>query len=189
MYLTLLIRLLMFDCYCKIFASSPRFRFHNLGTGTWEKDESLMILESGKSLTDRLRRILIDAKQLASQNGECWVRPEHLFLSIGHDGCANAMLNELNLSLSDLQRTFQPILHGEQKASNSAVFDDTCDAVFKSLKDFSKALRHNFLGSEHLLYGLVEVSSPVSSFLQAQGLTTLMVRETVLQLLGRGLEN
>ena len=45
-------------------------------------------------------------------------------------------------------------------------------------------MNHTFLGDEHLLFSLVETSSPVATLLRLRGLTSETVRQQILDLLG-----
>lgn len=61
--------------------------------------------------TDRVRRTIGDARALARSRGDTAVDATHFFLSIGEDGCANAILAAEGISLRRIQdglRVFLP---------------------------------------------------------------------------------
>lgn len=134
--------------------------------------------------TDRLRKVLSDAKALADGRRSSSVGPEHLFLSISQPGCANEILGMLGYSLNDLQVQFDQCFAGSDADHGlEPPYTDVSVEVF----DYAKSLKHDFLGDEHLLAALVEIESPVAAFLQSHGLSTGSVEQAVLKLLGLGL--
>ena len=138
--------------------------------------------------TDRLKGTINNAHALARRRCDDAVWPEHLFVSLDCGGCANEALRRLGVSLPDLQKTFVAHLRCGMSERSELELDDRSVSVLDHANDFAESLGHSYRGTEHLIWGLVEVSSPVSWFLKTQGLTSEAIREVVLELLGRGID-
>lgn len=137
--------------------------------------------------TDRLKHSINDAQELAQRRSDDAVLPEHLFVSMACDGCANEVLRSLGLSLPELQETLLTNMRVGTSKKSELEFDEKSVSVLDRAGEFADSLRHSYLGTEHLIGGLVEVVSPVSWFLQSKGVTSDAIREQVLELLGRGI--
>jgi ATP-dependent Clp protease ATP-binding subunit ClpA len=142
-----------------------------------------------RAYTDRLRRTIGDAKAFAQSRGDATVKAEHFFLSIGEDGCANAILAAEGISLRQLQDGFSVFLPDKTDPVAESRFDAASESLIACAKDFARWMNHRFLGDEHLLFALVDQSSPVSTLLRLRGLTSKTVRRQVLYLLGPGINS
>ncbi len=135
--------------------------------------------------TDSLRKTILDANALAARRRSPSVDPEHFFLSISLHFCANAVLDDLGYCLNELQITFDKSFAGSDPDQGlEPPYTHVSVEVFEYAKKCAKSLKHDFLGGEHLLAALVEIESPVSTFLQSHGLSTAAVKQKVVDLLG-----
>ena len=65
-------------------------------------------------------------------------------------------------------------------------FTDEARAVVVRAQDEARDMRHNFIGTEHLLLGLAAVDSPAMGALLERGVTRAVVQERILESLGQG---
>jgi ATP-dependent Clp protease ATP-binding subunit ClpA len=65
-------------------------------------------------------------------------------------------------------------------------FDDRARAAVHGAGDAARTLGHNYMGTEHLLLGLLAGSGGVADLLAARGVTVGRVRAEMLEILGRG---
>jgi ATP-dependent Clp protease ATP-binding subunit ClpA len=134
-----------------------------------------------------MRRTIAGAKSLAEARGESSVGAAHFFLSIGDDGCANAVLAAAGVSLRDLQGGLLKFLPNKHAVCADSRFDEASQRLITSANDCARSMNHNFLGDEHLLFALAATSSPVSAVLELRGLTADVIRRHILDLLGPGI--
>jgi ATP-dependent Clp protease ATP-binding subunit ClpC len=150
--------------------------------------------------TERARLAVALAKQFAREQRRP-IEPEHILRGIasGGRGVGRAVLEELGIDLFRLLPEIAELLAaypakplppiGEMLASDPSkyfpepVLGAGAVACLDTARRIAKELRHNYLGTEHLVMGLVDGQSSASAFLRARGATGQSVRDGVVRLL------
>jgi ATP-dependent Clp protease ATP-binding subunit ClpC len=115
--------------------------------------------------TDRARRVVVQAQAEARRLDHDYVGPEHVLLglideSIG--GVAARVLAPLGLA-SVRQRVEEAIGRGEQAPSGHIPFTGPAKDLLKAAQQESRAMGHNYIGTEHILLGLLRQGDSVAA--------------------------
>jgi ATP-dependent Clp protease ATP-binding subunit ClpC len=137
--------------------------------------------------TDRARRVIVYAQEEARLLSHDYVGTEHLLLGLVHDGqgVAAKALESLGIRLEAVRVQVEAIIgRGQRAPSGHVPFTPRAKKVLELSLREAKQLGHNYIGTEHLLLGLIREGEGVA----AQVLLTLSgdlrrVRQEVLQLL------
>jgi ATP-dependent Clp protease ATP-binding subunit ClpC len=137
--------------------------------------------------TDRARRVIVYAQEEARLLSHDYVGTEHLLLGLVHDGqgVAAKTLESLGIRLEAVRVQVEAIIgRGQRAPSGHVPFTPRAKKVLELSLREAKQLGHNYIGTEHLLLGLIREGEGVA----AQVLLTLSgdlsrVRQQVLQLL------
>jgi hypothetical protein len=143
--------------------------------------------------TDRARKVM----QLAEQNarrGKCeYVGTEHLLLALVEEGSGVAfkVLRNLGVDPERIKREIWSIIppsSPESAYSGKLPNVPRVENIIQFAIDEARFLRHNYVGTEHLLLGILrEPGCVASQILLNLGLKPADVRQQVLSLLGRPL--
>jgi len=145
---------------------------------------------NGYNFTDRVRKVLQMAREEAARLHHDYVGTEHILLGLLREGegVAVAVLTNLNVDLSELQKTIEgATTKGKPTASAGPDLPYTSRA--KKVLEFSMAeareLDHAYVGTEHLLLGLLREETGIAAqVLTDVGANLELVRAETLRLLG-----
>ncbi|MDA0834556.1 MAG: thiamine phosphate synthase [Planctomycetota bacterium] len=136
-------------------------------------------------LTEAARRIIARARHLASESSAADVEPLHLLWALVADESHGAdLLREYGITDDVLKQELDlPVVHeltsspdeGESLAMNDTA-RDILSAAHRQRGDEGRTVE---LGSEHLLFGLLEVPSKVSAWLDHKGILLDTLSEKV----------
>jgi ATP-dependent Clp protease ATP-binding subunit ClpC len=137
--------------------------------------------------TDRARRAVVLAQAEARMLNHDYVGPEHILLGLiaEGEGVAAMALKSLDISLEAIRRQVEEIIGQGQAAPTGHIpFTPRAKKVLElSLREALK-LRHNHIGTEHILLGLISEREGVAAqVLQQLGADLDRVRQAVIQLL------
>jgi ATP-dependent Clp protease ATP-binding subunit ClpC len=140
--------------------------------------------------TDRARHVIVLAQEEARLLNHSYIGTEHLLLGLVHesDGVAARALEAAGISLTAVRSEVeQTIGRGEGTASGHIPFTPRAKKVLELSLREALRLDHNYIGTEHILLGLIREGDGVA----AQVLTKLgagheQVRQKVLDLLHEG---
>jgi len=140
--------------------------------------------------TDRARRAMTLANQEAQRLGHDHVGTEHLLFGLVREesGLAAVVLREFHVQPAAMRRKIDEMGHGPSKTPHSGRIDRTerCKRVLQFAIEEAAALSHNYVGTEHLLLGLLrEPEGTAAKVLANLNLKLEDVRASVLNLLGR----
>jgi ATP-dependent Clp protease ATP-binding subunit ClpC len=141
--------------------------------------------------TDRARRALTLASQEALRLGHDHIGTEHLLLGIVKEGSGSAavVLEQFTIGLGAVRQKVEELVHGPNTATappGRLRQTERYARVLSYSMEEAKALSHNYVGTEHLLLGLLrEPEGTAARVLAALDLRLDDVRAAVLQLLGR----
>jgi hypothetical protein len=111
--------------------------------------------------TDRARRVLVVAQEEARGLNHSFIRPEHILLGLlPGEGVAATALRQLGVSPEEVRdRVAQAVPPAETDASASKVpfSPEAKKALEMSLREALK-LGHNYIGTEHLVLGVLRVA-------------------------------
>jgi hypothetical protein len=143
--------------------------------------------------TDRARRVVVLAQEEARMLDHNYIGTEHLLLGLIHEGegVAAKALEAIGISLDAVRQQVEEIIgRGQQAPSGHIPFTPRAKRVLELSLRESGQLGHNYIGTEHILLGLVREGEGVAAqVLVKLGAELNRVRQTVIQLLdGRGAE-
>jgi ATP-dependent Clp protease ATP-binding subunit ClpC len=122
--------------------------------------------------TDRARRVVVQAQEEARALGHNYVGTEHVLLGLIHEGSGVAakVLESLGISQETVrQRVTDAVDRGKQAPSGHIPFTPRAKKLLELALQESRALGHNYIGTEHILLGLIHEGDGVA----AQVLTEL----------------
>lgn len=139
--------------------------------------------------TDGARRVVVQAQEEARLGGHNHIGTEHLLLALSRDreNLAARVLLRLGVSLDQVRtEALRQAAAGGATPNGSLPFTpEAKTAIEKSLVE-ARALGHDYIGSEHLLLGVLAEGDGVGAqvLLQDMGVTIVAAREAVRGLLG-----
>jgi ATP-dependent Clp protease ATP-binding subunit ClpC len=138
--------------------------------------------------TERARRVLFFARYEASQLGSVSIETEHLLLGLIREGkgLTSRIFQRSHLSLDAIRKDIEGRTVFREKVSTSVEipFSGETKRVLQYAAEEADRLLHNYIGTEHLLLGLLrEERSVAASILMEKGMRLHAVREDIVQLL------
>ncbi len=143
--------------------------------------------------TDRARKVRALANQEAQRFNHELIGTEHILLGLVKEGTgvgANVLKN-LDVDLGKVRMEVERLVKSGPETVTLAKLPMTPRAkkVFEYAIDEAKGLNHNYVGTEHILLGLLrETEGVAAQILMNMGLKLEEVRQEVLSLLGAGME-
>jgi ATP-dependent Clp protease ATP-binding subunit ClpC len=137
--------------------------------------------------TDRARRVVVLAQDEARVLNHTYIGTEHLLLGLIQEGegVAAQALHALGISLEDARRDIEEIIGQGQAATTGHIpFTPRAKKVLELALREALQLGHNYIGTEHILLGLVREGEGVAAqVLQKLGADLARVREAVVELI------
>jgi ATP-dependent Clp protease ATP-binding subunit ClpA len=136
--------------------------------------------------TDQARRVVVLAEEEARMLNHNWIGTEHILLGLirEDDGVAAKALESLGISLQPVRAQVEEVIgHGQQVPSEVIPFTPRSKKVLELSLRESLQLRHNYIGTEHILLGLIREGDGVAAqVLVKLGADLNRVRQQVIQL-------
>ena len=137
--------------------------------------------------TDRARRVVVLAQEEARMLNHNYIGTEHILLGLIHEGegVAAKALESLGISLDAVRQQVEEIIgQGQQAPSGHIPFTPRAKKVLELSLREALQLGHNYIGTEHILLGLIREGNGVAAqVLVMLGADLNRVRLTVIQLL------
>ncbi len=138
--------------------------------------------------TERARRVLFFARYEATQLGSTAIETEHLLLGLIREGkgLTSRIFTRSHLSLENIRKEIEGRTVFREKVSTSVdiPFSSETKRVLQFAAEEADRLLHTYIGTEHLLLGLLrEERSVAASILYEKGMRLSSVREDIVQLL------
>ncbi|NNG34988.1 ATP-dependent Clp protease ATP-binding subunit [Nakamurella sp. DB0629] len=137
--------------------------------------------------TDRARRVVVLAQEEARMLNHNYIGTEHILLGLIHEGegVAAKALESLGIALEGVRQQVEEIIgQGAQAPSGHIPFTPRAKKVLELSLREALQLGHNYIGTEHILLGLIREGEGVAAqVLVKLGADLSRVRQQVLQLL------
>ena len=144
--------------------------------------------------TDRARKVMQLANQEAQRFNHEYIGTEHILLGLVKEGSGVAanVLKNLDVDLRKIRNEVEKIVQPGPDIVTMGKLPQTPRAkkVIEYSMEEARNLNHNYVGTEHILLGLLREQEGVAAqVLMNLGLKLEDVREEVLNLLGHGMES
>jgi hypothetical protein len=137
--------------------------------------------------TERARRVVVLAQEEARMLNHNYIGTEHLLLGLIHEGegVAAKALESMGISLEAVRSQVEEIIGQGQAAPTGHIpFTPRAKKVLELSLREALQLGHNYIGTEHILLGLIREGEGVAAqVLQKLGADLARVRQQVIQLL------
>ncbi|MBU0650310.1 NDP-hexose 4-ketoreductase, partial [bacterium] len=142
--------------------------------------------------TERARKVLLFAREEAKGFNHDYIGTEHILLGLIKEGqgVAAAVLQNLGLSLERIRLEIEKKVESgpEIEVVGEIEFTPKAKRVIELAMEEARKFGHNYIGTEHLLLGLLlEEEGVAASVLNSLGLSLNQIRNEIMQLLGGGI--
>ncbi len=148
---------------------------------------------NGYNFTDRVRKVLQMAREEAARLHHEYVGTEHILLGLIREGegVAAAVLTNLNVDLDDIQQKIEETVKKGKAAAQPGPdlpYTSRAKKVLELAMTEARELNHSYVGTEHLLLGLLREEKGIAAqVLTDAGVTLEQSRAETLRLLGSDL--
>src|SRR5665648_118012 len=136
--------------------------------------------------TEKARRVVVLAQEEARKLNQNYIGTEHLLLGLirEEDGIAAKALESLSISLEDVHLQVEELIgRGTYVPTGHIPFTPRAKKVLELSLREALQLGHNYIGTEHILLGLIREGEGVAAqVLLALGADLNRVRQQVIQL-------
>lgn len=143
-----------------------------------------------EKFSERARRVLTLAQEEARQLNHSYIGTEHILLGLVREegGVAAKVLVNLSVSLSKVRSAVGFIIgHAEKSSSGEIGLTPRAKKVIELAIDEARHLGHNYIGTEHLLLGLLREGEGVAAgVLDSLGITLERTRTETTRILSQG---
>ena len=144
-----------------------------------------------EKFSERARRVLTLAQEEAQHFNHSYIGTEHILLGLlrEDEGVGAKVLANLGVSLSKARSAVEFIIGRGEKPSTSEIgLTPRAKRIIELAIDEARHLGHNYIGTEHLLLGLLREGGGVASdVLDSFGITLERARAETLRVLGEGI--
>ena len=137
--------------------------------------------------TERARKVMQLAQEEAQRLHHNYIGTEHLLLGLLRegDGVASKVLTRLGVDLDQARQAVERVIgRGDHLVSSEIGLTPRAKKVVELAVDEARRLHHDFIGTEHLLLGLVREGEGIAAgVLESFGLSLQEVRANTLQVL------
>ena len=142
-----------------------------------------------EKFTERARRVLTLAQEEAQHFSHSYIGTEHILLGLvrEEEGVAAKVLVNLGVVLSKVRSAVEFIIgRGEKPGSDEIGLSPRAKRVIELAIDEARHLSHNYIGTEHLLLGLLREGEGIaSSVLDSFGITLERARAETVHILSQ----
>ncbi len=136
--------------------------------------------------TERARRVVFFAQEEAGRLGENYVSTEHLLLGLvrENDSVAARILDRMGVSLGRIRSEIErQVTRGDGRLGNEMQLTPRAKRVIDLAYDEARNLNNNYIGTEHLLLGLIREGEGLAGrVLQKLGVDLERTRREVMSL-------
>ena len=143
-----------------------------------------------EKFSERARRVLILAQEEAKHFNHNYIGTEHILLGLlrEDEGVAAKVLGNLGVSLTKVRSSVEFMMErGEKPSTGETGLTPRAKRVIELAIDEARHLSHNYIGTEHLLLGLLrEGEGAAAGVLDSFGITLEQARTEISRLLSQG---
>ena len=145
---------------------------------------------NGYNFTERVRKVLAMAREEAARLHHEYVGTEHILLGLIREGegVAAAVLQSLNVDLDDIQQKIEDTVKkgkAAQATGPDLPYTSRAKKVLELAMSEARELNHSYVGTEHLLLGLLREEKGIAAqVLTDSGVNLDAARTETLRLLG-----
>ena len=143
-----------------------------------------------EKFSERARRVLTLAQEEAAHFNHSYIGTEHVLLGLlrEEEGVGAKVLANLGVSLNKARSAVEFIIgRGEKPSTGEIGLTPRAKRVIELAIDEARHLSHNYIGTEHLLLGLLREGEGVASdVLDSFGITLERARAETLRVIGEG---
>src|SRR5438105_3561095 len=145
---------------------------------------------NGYNFTDRVRKVLQMAREEAARLHHEYVGTEHILLGLIREGegVAAAVLTNLNVDLEEIQQKIEETVKNGKAAAAAGPdlpYTSRAKKVLELAMSEARELNHSYVGTEHLLLGLLREEKGIAAqVLTDAGVNLEQARAETLRLLG-----
>ena len=144
-----------------------------------------------EKFSERARRVLTIAQEEARQLNHNYIGTEHILLGLvrEEEGVAAKVLANLGVSLNKVRQAVEFISgRGERPSTGETGLTPRAKRVIELAIDEARQLSHNYIGTEHLLLGLLREGEGVAAgVLGSLGITLERARTETTQVISQGM--
>src|SRR5687768_6084342 len=139
--------------------------------------------------TDRAKKVMSLARQEAQKFNHEYIGTEHVLLGLVQEGSGVAanVLKNMNIDLKRIRAEIEKIVKGSPTmvTQGNLPFTPRAKKVLELAVEEASNLGHNYIGTEHLLLGLIKENEGIAArVLLNLGVKLEEVREEILEFLG-----
>ena len=146
-------------------------------------------MERFDKFTDRARKVLTLAQDEAQRFNHNYIGTEHLLLGLVREGegVAARVLENMNVELAKVRTAVEFIIgRGDRPVVGEVGLTPRAKRVIELAIDEARRLGHNYIGTEHLLLGLVREGEGIAAgVLESLGVNLDKVRHEVIRVLSQ----
>src|SRR5207249_11566358 len=135
--------------------------------------------------TEHARRVLQYAHEEALRYSHSYIGPEHILLGLvrDEDGVAASVLDHLNVEPDKVRSAIEFIIgRGDRMVMGEIGLTPRAKRVIELAVDEARRLNHHYIGTEHLLLGLVREGEGIAAgVLESLGVSREKVRSQVIE--------
>ena len=144
-----------------------------------------------EKFTERARKVLTLAQEEAQRFNHNYIGTEHILLGLVQEGegVAAKVLSNLGVALDNVRSAVEFIIgRGERAVSGEIGLTPRAKRVIELAVDEARRLNHNYIGTEHLLLGLLREGEGVAaSVLESLGVSLDKVRAETVRILNQSM--
>lgn len=137
--------------------------------------------------TERARRVIHFAQEEAQRFQHTYIGTEHLLLGLlrEREGVAAQVLKSFDVDIKKARDAVEHIIgRGDHPVSGEVGLTPRAKKVIELAVDEARSLNHDYIGTEHLLLGLLREGQGIAAgVLESFGLDLQLVRARVLEVL------
>jgi ATP-dependent Clp protease ATP-binding subunit ClpC len=157
--------------------------------GGAEGERAFDAMERFDKFTDRARKVLTLAQDEAQRFNHNYIGTEHLLLGLVREGegVAARVLENMNVELPKVRTAVEFIIgRGDRPVVGEVGLTPRAKRVIELAIDEARRLGHNYIGTEHLLLGLVREGEGIAAgVLESRGVNLDKVRHEVIRVLSQ----
>jgi ATP-dependent Clp protease ATP-binding subunit ClpC len=156
---------------------------------TLAREQTFELMDRFDKFTDRARKVLTLAQDEAQRFNHNYIGTEHLLLGLVREGegVAARVLENMNVELAKVRTAVEFIIgRGDRPVVGEVGLTPRAKRVIELAIDEARRLGHNYIGTEHLLLGLVREGEGIAAgVLESLGVNLDKVRHEVIRVLSQ----